>query len=462
MRSKSLLFVVLLFVGAFAVRLGLVLVLRDLHVGPVGVSSADDVEFNRLALNLARGAGYVGDKGDPTSFRAPGWPLFLAAFYAVFGPSYPMVYVLLCVLGALGCVLTYLLARELVAEGTARLAGVLAALYLPHAYFSCSFLSEALFVPQMLLGLWLFIKHLKRPSLLLLAASGLVLGWAALTRPFALLLMPLLWGVLSLNARQQRRALLVPALLFTAAFAVVIVPWTLRNQQAHGRFVLIATNGGSTFYGGNNGRVIREWRHFGNWISTTELPFRDRIEATPDEVAHDKMEWHLGIEWLREHPASVPLLAVLKTARLVLWLPDFDGGSKVYLAIRAAGYLPFLVLMVCGAWACWRDRSCRGAPWLVLHAALLATLATAWIFWGSPRFRDANVGVLMIFAALGARWLFRKRSRGDASGECPRFVIRRHRRTGVIRREFLSPGSSVGSASNQGRVRGPDSTIPPH
>jgi 4-amino-4-deoxy-L-arabinose transferase-like glycosyltransferase len=440
MRWKPLTFALLLFAAAFAVRLATVHALRDLRVGPVGPCSADDVEFNNLALRLAAGDGFAGENGRPTSFRAPGWPLFLAPFYAAFGPCYPLAYVLLCVLGALSCVLTYLLAGEVVSEGLARLAGCLAAVYLPHAWFATLFLSENLFVPLLLLGLWLFVRHLKSrsgkecPSLALqacvhphkpeaqakdtvqtgarrsspglLALAGLVLGFATLTRPFALLLLPLLLGVLAVAWRRERRPLVVPALVFTAAFVACIVPWTVRNRQVHGRFVLIATNGGSTFYGGNNSRVVREWRMFGNWISTTELPYRDRIEATPDEVSHDKMEWQLGMDWLRNHPGSVPLLLVLKTGRLCLWLPDFDGGSRLFLVLRVAMWAPFLVLLACGAWACLRDRSRRGLPWLALHGTLLATFATAWIFWGSPRFRDANLGLLMIYAAVGAERLY--------------------------------------------------------
>jgi hypothetical protein len=72
-------------------------------------------------------------------------------------------------------------------------------------------------------------------------------------------------------------------------------------------------------------------------------------------------------------------------------------------------WLPFLVLLACGVRACLRDRSRRGLPWLVLHGTLLATFVTAWIFWGSSRFRDANLGVLMIYAAVGAEWLFGRR-----------------------------------------------------
>src|SRR5579871_4881759 len=147
MCRKSSTFVLILFLLAFTLRAALVLALRDIHTGPQGIASADDVEFNNLALRVSQGEGYVGDQGQPTSFRAPGWPLFLAAIYRVAGPCVPLIYGVLCLLGAFACVLTYLLARELVAEGPARAAGLLAACYLPHVYFSAGFLSEALFVP---------------------------------------------------------------------------------------------------------------------------------------------------------------------------------------------------------------------------------------------------------------------------------------------------------------------------
>src|SRR5262249_35973840 len=152
--------------------------------GPTGEPSADDVQFNTLALNVAQGCGYVKESGQPTSFRAPGWPLFLAGIYALVGPNYPLAYLTCCLLGALSCVLTYLLAREMLSEGASRWAAVLAAVYLPHVWFSTIFLSEILFVPCLTLGVWLFLRHLKSRSLGTLAGAGLVLGWATLTRPF--------------------------------------------------------------------------------------------------------------------------------------------------------------------------------------------------------------------------------------------------------------------------------------
>jgi hypothetical protein len=192
-------------------------------------------------------------------------------------------------------------------------------------------------------------------------------------------------------------------LAFTLAFSSCILPWTLRNQIVHGRFVLIATNGGSTFYGGNNERVVREFRQLGNWISTTDLPHRDWIEATRTETEHDKMEWKLGLDWLRDHLELAPVLCLCKGARLCLWLPDFDGGSSWYLLVRALSWAPFLPLILLGLIGCIQRRVFWKPGWMVVHGAMIATLITALIFWGSPRFRDANLPFLMLFAALGMK-----------------------------------------------------------
>jgi 4-amino-4-deoxy-L-arabinose transferase-like glycosyltransferase len=413
-------FVVLLLATAFLVRLAAVVSARDITAGPGEVVPShirtdDDVQFNDLAMRVATGQGYVKptweivtgpvglyriELGGPTSFRAPGWPILLAGVYKVAGEQPRLVYLLNCVLGALGAWLTYLLGRELLDEAGARLAGMFAALYVPSIWFATKFLSENLFVPLLALTLWLFVRGLRAGSGPLWAlAVGLVLGWAVLTRPFALLMVPLLTLIVLAAAKGRRW---VPAVVLPAAVLVVVLPWTVRNYIVHRQPVLVATNGGSTFYGGNNDRVasFSQPRLLGSWVSTTELPHRDRIEAAPNEVAHDKVEWQLGAQWVRDNPERALLMVPFKVARLVLWLPDLDGARPIDYAMRAAGYLPFLVLMLIGAGAC-VSRRLWSAPWLAVHATILATVVTAVVFWGSPRFRDANAPLLMLYAALG-------------------------------------------------------------
>ncbi len=186
--------------------------------------------------------------------------------------------------------------------------------------------------------------------------------------------------------------------LVTLAVATVIVvaPWTMRNFRVHGQLVLVATNGGSTFYGGNNDVVAAKTKAIGTWVSTRKLTGRELIDATPNEVAHDKLEWQLGRAWLHEHPSQVPLLMSAKVARSLL--PDVDSPNRKYVLLNLVGYTPYLLLMLVGIARCVLHRELRSNKWVVIHGT---TIATALIFWGSPRFRDANLPVLMVYCAAG-------------------------------------------------------------
>ena len=401
--SRDARFGAVLFVVAFLIRLAVVVWLRDLSVGPTVPSTNDDYEFNVFARNIAAGLGHVTDHGRPSSFRAPGFSYFLAGLYAVAGVNYAVAFAALCALGAASCVLAWLLAREFLEERWARVAGLLSAIYVPHIYFATVFLSENLFIPLLTLGGLLFVRYVKGASRWTLALSAVVLGLATLTRPFALILLPLS-GVLLLVMRRPWPDRVTNVAMWIACFLVVMAPWTARNYRVHGQFVLVSTNGGSTFYGGNNDRVVTERRYYGYWLSTVELPHRDLIDAQPNEVAHDDMEWKLGMDWVRENPAKFVFAAGLKLARMTAGLPDFDGGRPLYRVIRMVGYWPFLLLFLLGMFAVVRQRL-WSLPWMAVHVCILATVITAVVFWGSARFRDANVGILMLYAAVGLQWI---------------------------------------------------------
>ena len=230
-----------------------------------------------------------------------------------------MVYLLNCLLGALSCVLTYLLARELVTEPVARWAGILACLYPGHIYFATLYLSENPFAPCLGLGVLLLVRYVKGGATWLLALAGLVLGFAALTRPMAILLLVLLPPVVAWYDIHRGRWPVMPCCLFAVTFLAVVLPWTYRNHEVHGHAVLVATNGGSTFYGGNNDRVV-DWsqpRGLGYWFSTTELPQRELIDAQPDEWSHDQMEWKLGKDWLRTSLESAAVARLQIAAHVV-------------------------------------------------------------------------------------------------------------------------------------------------
>jgi 4-amino-4-deoxy-L-arabinose transferase-like glycosyltransferase len=396
--SKSRL-IMIIFVAAFILRLLAVVALRDIHAGPTRAFGADGIEFDELGQQVALGHGYELLPGHPTSFRAPGFPLFLAVIDYVAGLHYPLLYLIFCVLGAAACVLTYLVALELVKPPLALLAGVLAATYINGIYFATVFASESVYLVCFALSLWLFLRYLKNGSSWELFVCALSLGWGILTRPFALLLLPLFGSILLWNMWKRKKFNFGQIVMFAVIPLAVVAPWTIRNYKVFHHFVLIANNGGSGIYQGNNDVVLSKPYYLGAWISTTDLPYRYLIDAEPDEVSHDREEAHLGVQWIKAHLQWMPLLCTYKLVRL--WLPDIATGNKKSLLLQWVFATPFLILMLIGLFWCLSRRRYWTQEWVLVHGIIAATVFVTLVFFGSPRYRDANIPVLMIYAAFG-------------------------------------------------------------
>jgi len=143
--------------------------------------------------------------------------------------------------------------------------------------------------------------------------------------------------------------------------------------------------------------VLHDPAYRGGWISTVYLPGRPEIDATPNEVIHDHLEWKLGEQWVGSHVLDMPLLCTLKIIRF--WLPDVSSENRKFVVLDAVSYTPYLILFVLAFWQCVRSRQFWNFEWLSIHLVLLSTIVTALIFWGSPRFRDGIYPVMTIYAA---------------------------------------------------------------
>jgi 4-amino-4-deoxy-L-arabinose transferase-like glycosyltransferase len=253
------------------------------------------------------------------------------------------------------------------------------------------------------LSLWLFLRYLKNGSSWELLICALSLGWGILTRPFALLLLPLFGCVLLWNMWKSRRFRFGQAVMLAVIPLAVVAPWTFRNYEVFHQFVPVANNGGSGIYQGNNDRVLNEPYYMGSWISTTELPYRNLIVAEPDEVSHDREEMHLGVQWIKGHLRSMPLLCTYKLVRL--WLPDISSLNRKYVLLQWVFATPFIIFMLIGLFRCLSQRRYWTQEWVLVHGIIAATVFVTLVFFGSPRYRDANIPVLMIYAAFGVQAL---------------------------------------------------------
>jgi 4-amino-4-deoxy-L-arabinose transferase-like glycosyltransferase len=372
----------------------------------------DEQEYLLLANNVARGRGFSYES--PASGvvegrhvgRAPLYPLLLAGVGLAWPGSAIVADRLPDAVPAevkvtqalLGCAIVWLVAwwaRRIAGPRAGVVAALVAACYPPLVVIGAYALSESLYAALALLAALLldraFAAARPRAEVGLGLAGGAAIGLAALTRPAIL---PFLgFAVLWLLVR--RRGWVAVAVI--AGATLVVTPWTARNFAVHGRFVLVASEGGVTFWTGNN----RLARGEGDLAANLEMK-RAALEieraagaATPEAL--ESVFYRAAVDDIRADPVRFAGLLARKTFYTVVPVgPSYALHSARYVA---ASVVPYLAVLPWAVWGAWRTRRARPRP-----VALWLLAATAWlvciIFFPQERFRVPVIDpVLIAYAA---------------------------------------------------------------
>ena len=197
---------------------------------------------------------------EPFYFRAPAYPVFLVAATLGQPDRIALAKIANAAMGALAAVgLASLSARIFRRRGVALATGAAAAIHPGFVFLSTDIQSEPLFLLLLLAAGWLLLVSTDRPSSNLALLAGAVIALAALTRPSALVLAPLLAAPLfdrrhPFGVRSHIAAAALLGFLFTLA------PWTLRNAVVYRELVPVNDAGGSAFYQGNSDWMVRFYR----------------------------------------------------------------------------------------------------------------------------------------------------------------------------------------------------------
>lgn len=365
----------------------------------------DEREYLSLARGLTTGAGFVYDDEvyaggiDPFG-RAPAYPAWLAMLGAgrAMETDTPLaVKVAQSLIGGVGVWLIGLLAARLAGQRAGLAAMAIAAVYPPLVWLPAFVFSEALFWPLGLASVWLFDRAHQASTAAARTrwalAAGLCAGVASLVRSVTIIFLVFagcwwLW---------QRRW--VPLTALTIGACLVVLPWTARNVGVHGRLVLIATDGGVTFWTGNHPLATGEGDMAANPdIRLAHLALRaqhpDRTEQSMEPIY-----WAEALRWIRESPGAWLTLQVKKAYYLVVPTgPSYTLHSATYYWSTVLSYVPVLLLAV-GAAATRRIRW-RATPglWLLTLAAIAIALA----FFPQERFRIPVIDPALIVVA--ATW----------------------------------------------------------
>lgn len=238
--------------------------------------SNDAREYNDIAIQISKGNGasfsnlapgfysYFKDeistkavpKTVPNFYRLPGYPLFLAFFYALCGtnPQIPLWFQI--VLASLIPILIFFLSLALVPKNLllAKLSAIISAFYFGFVLYSCVLFSEILFLFFFISFLIYFFKSFdlffcankKKFNLLLFIISGFFLGIASLIRatgPYILALVIIFLNFSRFTVREKFKAC---STLFLSWLSIVF-PWILRNWLVTG-YVFFHTLPGVHFF----------------------------------------------------------------------------------------------------------------------------------------------------------------------------------------------------------------------
>lgn len=350
----------------------------------------DAADYDRLAQGLLAGEGYT-NCGEPTAWRPPAYPLFLAAVYALFGPSYTVVRLLQAAMGAAVVALLTGWGGRVFGARAGVLSGLAAAFYPWLIFWSSELLTESLYgllAMSAVLAWWRMSEDEPVPAWLG-PVAGLAGGAACLTRPVFL---PALAGLaaLTLLYRHRRWREVLAGLLCAAA---VIAPWTVRNRAVLGEAVLISTNGGYNFYLGTFSRE--------QLVAEFGLDYGEAIEECQPvalgEVQADR-EFNAAV---RQHAAAQPLSYLTGRFRQFLhfWVvPGFaEFSSRSEQLLKFWVFLPVLLGGLAGLLLLGWRRRCR--EFLLCSGVFLAASFPYALSFGGYRFRIPVVDPLLLLLA---------------------------------------------------------------
>ncbi|MGE0350262.1 glycosyltransferase family 39 protein [Hydrogenophaga sp.] len=372
------------------------------------VPLSDGKAYDAFARTLVEHGTFGWNSHQPTAFWPPGTTFLHAVVYWLFGFNYfPVVAVNIGLSLALIVICARLAARF---WGTriATLTALTLALWPTLVMYPTILASELPFLVLTLLALDVWSNENVRPLRKGLGI-GLLLGFAALVRPQALLL-PLLYafcvvanaGMTWAATRSQLRLLITVGIVM----AIVIAPWTWRNYQLYGEPVLISTNGGITLWMGNtpgtDGRYMYIPKEFG------ELPENERARTMGRQAK----------AYIQQDPLGFVIRAVRKV--VILYSNESVGVGWNAEGIKQALGEPWvpglkrftqltwmlilgLALVGLGATVCQRGwRKTLTSPFVL---SILYFTAIHSVVVSQERYHLAFAGQMAILAAVGAAWL---------------------------------------------------------
>jgi 4-amino-4-deoxy-L-arabinose transferase-like glycosyltransferase len=211
--------------------------------------SSDDLNYIKSAAALVkRGIFTFHQYNEPTVFITPLYPIFLAIIFKVFGTGLPglqAVRVIQAILSSVSIVYVFFISKELFNPKIALTASFFVAFYIPNIVTSGYILTETLFIFLFYVLLYYSLKFAEESSVVKFSFLGVLWGAASLCRPaislFPLFLFLHVWFL----KKVEYKKIFKLAFSMVLSFAIIMLPWWIRNFREYGEFIPLAASGGN-------------------------------------------------------------------------------------------------------------------------------------------------------------------------------------------------------------------------
>jgi 4-amino-4-deoxy-L-arabinose transferase-like glycosyltransferase len=251
----------------------------------------------------------------------------------------------------------------------------------------------------------------RSPRLLLWAGFGLLAGFAGLTEPSILVVVPFLMALACWRLRQHGRRWLLPGLTASLAIAAVLSPWIVRNAMVFHRFIPMRDSMGLELWLGNNGYSER-------WTSDQLHPLHDKSELadyeTMGEVGYMDHKMQQALDFIKAHPDWYAWMSLRRAVYLWTGYWSFD---RAYLAMEPTDpeniffATSLTLLAISGLILAWRER-----PFEALRYGVVLFLFPILYYFSHPEpYHMRPLDPLMLVLSCSALVAWRERARERAA-----------------------------------------------
>jgi len=328
----------------YLVILNVIFLCIGLAISVLGVDNYNSVEDYRIAENIAKGIGFVHvEHLGFTSVKAPIYPYICAFFIKLFPNDSKFAIVLFNHLSKFFIPIMFALAlKTFNKEKVGLIAGFLFILHPSYLFYPNVIEPTNLFILSCLAWLNFYSRSSVANSKLDIINSGIFGGLTILIQPIALPII-LLAHLFKITSGKKYILSLVVILM-------VLIPWTIRNYDVHGKFVLIKSPMWFNFYYGYK-EEMTETNKF-DIISKEDTDKIDSLRNVIDDVSMEKHYKEAFIKATAANPEVYIERVAFNFINYWTFVPRYrDNYSLSFLIVRRIPVylLNFLFIFSCFA-----------------------------------------------------------------------------------------------------------------